>query len=108
MFIAIAVYFVLLNILVRRKSLNLKYSLLWIFAGIFMLILAIWPGILAWLTRVFGITLPVNALFAMMFFCVIIILVSLTSIVSKQAEQIKTLTQQMAILEKRLRDAEKK
>ena len=108
MFIAIAVYFVLLFALLKRKSLTLKYSLLWIFAGVLMLIFAIWPKILMWLSKTLGITLPVNALFAMMFFCVIIILVSLTSIVSKQSEQIKTLTQQMAILEKRLRDAEKK
>ena len=108
MFAAIAIYFVILFVLIKKGSLILKYSLLWMLAGVLMLVFAIWPGILTWLTSVLGIALPVNALFAMMFFCIIMILMSLTSIVSKQKEELKILTQQMAILEKELRDLKDK
>lgn len=106
MLIAIAVYFVLLVMLLKKKSLSLKYTILWLFAGLLMLVLAIWPGILGWLAGVVGIELPVNALFAIMFFCVIIILVSMTSIVSKLNRNVTELVQQQAILEKRVRELE--
>lgn len=106
MLIAIAIYFALLVMLLKKKSLSLKYTILWLFAGLLMLILAIWPGILGWFAAVVGIELPVNALFAIMFFCMIIILVSMTSIVSKLNAKVTELAQQQAILEKRVRELE--
>ena len=108
MFVAIVIYYVIIVALIKKKSLSLKYSIMWLAAGIVMLAMAMFPGILAWITEVLGITLPVNALFALMFFCVIIILVALTSIVSKQNEKIKTLVQNQAMLEHRIRELEKK
>ena len=100
MIIAIAVYFFLLILLLKKKRLLLKYSLLWLFAGLIMLTLAIYPGIINRLSNVLGIYSPVNALFAIILFCVIILLVSLTSIVSAQNEKIKRLIQREAHLEK--------
>lgn len=50
---------------------------------------------------------PTNALFAFMFFCVIIILMSITAIVSKLNEKNKRLIQSVALLEKRVRELER-
>ena len=108
MFIAIAVYFVLLIMLIKKKSLSLKYSIMWLGAGLIMLIMAIWPGILGAFAGAVGIVTPVNALFALMLFIIIIILVAITSIVTKLNEKVKTLTQNQALLEKRIRELEKK
>lgn len=47
-----------------------------------------------------------NALFAMLMFCGIIIMISLTSIASKMNNRIKSMAQYMAQLEKRLHDLE--
>ena len=104
MLIAIAVYFFLLILLLKKKRLLLKYSLLWLFAGFVMLVLAIFPSIISWISSVLGIYSPVNALFAIVLFCVIILLVSLTAIVSAQNEKIKRLIQREAILEAELAD----
>lgn len=104
--LAVLVYFILLFYLLQKKSLNLKYTLLWIFSGILMLILALFPGILDWFSTIVGISDPTNALFAVVLFCLIIILVSLTSIVSRQNEQIKRITQTIALLDKRIRESE--
>ena len=41
MILAVAVYFVLLFLLLKKRSLHLKYTLLWIFSGILMLVLAV-------------------------------------------------------------------
>ena len=102
MLIAIAVYFFLLILLLKKKRLLLKYSLLWLFAGFVMLILAVFPSVLEWISQVLGIYSPVNALFSILLFCMIILLVSLTSIVSSQNEKIKRLIQKEAILEEEL------
>lgn len=107
MLIAIALYFLIVFRLLKRKSLNLKYTLLWLLSGVIMLVLAVFPQILNWLAALVGIYDPTNALFAFMFFCVIIILMSLTAIVSKLNEKSKRVIQTLALMEKRVRDIEK-
>lgn len=106
MLIAIVIYYALLLHLLKKKSLNLKYTLLWIFSGFLMLMLAVFPQFLNWFTNLVGIYEPTNALFAIIFFCVIIILMSLTSIVSKMNEKIKRIIQTIALVEKRIRELE--
>ena len=108
MLLAILIYFAILAVLVRKNSLRLKYSLLWFLAGLVMLILAVWPQLLYGFSKLVGISMPVNALYAFMFFFVIIILVALTSIASALNDKVKTLCQQQAILEERIRELEKR
>lgn len=107
MLAGVCVYFILLWMLLKRRSLNLKYTLLWIFSGCVMLFLGLFPWALTWISELLGIYAPTNALFALMFFCVIIILVSLTSIVSKLNQKCTKLAQTIAILEKQIRELEK-
>lgn len=71
-----------------------------------MLLLSLFPQILHAFAQIVGIYDATNALFATVLFCGIIIMVSLTSIVSKLNERIKQLAQYVALLEKRLRDVE--
>ena len=104
--IAIGIYFIILVVLLKQKKLALRYTLLWLFSGVLMLLVCIFPQILGGITRLLGIKLLSNALFAILFFCMIMILVSLTAIISKQGEAIKQLVQHAALLEKRLRDIE--
>ena len=104
--IAILFYFFLLFVLLRQKRLTLKYTLLWLFSGVLMLLLSIFPQLLNGITRMLGIQLQSNALFAILIFCIIIILMALTSIISKQNESIKQLVQYTALLEKRIREIE--
>jgi len=107
MLIAVGLYFLIVFRLLKRKSLNLKYTLLWLLSGVIMLVLAVFPQILGLMAALVGIYAPTNALFALMFFCVIIILMSLTAIVSKLNEKSKQVVQALALLEKRVRDLEK-
>ena len=102
--LAVILYFFLLFVLLKKNRLILKYSLLWVFSGVLMLVLALFPGLLTELARLVGVYDPVNALFAVITFCSILVMVSLTSIVSNQNEKIKRLVQQIAILEKEEHD----
>ena len=102
MLIAIIIYFACLLHFLRKRRLNLKYTLLWIISGALMLLLALFPQLLTALASLVGVYEPTNALFAVLCFCIIMILMSLTAIVSKQSEHIKRLTQSIALLEDRM------
>lgn len=106
--LAIALYFVILIVLLRKKQLTLRYTLLWLFSGLVMLVLTLFPHLLGGISSMLGFQVQTNALFAILFFFTLLILMSLTSIISRQNEYIKRLVQQTALLEKRLRDLEAK
>lgn len=105
--LAVIAYFILILWLLKRREISLKYTLLWLFAGLCMGILVIWPESLMIIIRIIGIENSMNGLFILAIAFVIIILMSITSIVSKQNEKIRSLTQTIAILEKQLREQEK-
>lgn len=102
----VIVYFGVILVALRKKSLTLKYSLLWMFSALLLLIIVIFPHIINGVTKLLGIASPVNAVFTIVLFLVLMILISLSVIASKQHAQIKKLIQSVALLEKRLRDGE--
>lgn len=104
--IAIMCYFVIILFFLKQKALNLKYTLLWIVAGVVMAALVAVPELLFPVIEIFGIQDYMNGLFIFIIGFVIVILLSLTSIVSRQNRKIRTLTQEMSILDKRVRELE--
>ncbi len=100
-------YFALILFFLKKKSLLLKYTLLWIFAGIVLSIMIVFPGLLRWIKGLLGIEDNMNSLFVLIIGFVVIILMALTSIVSRQADKIRVLIQTNAILEKRVRELER-
>lgn len=106
--IGLMIYFGGIIYLLKKKTISLKYTLMWIFAGIIMGINIVFPKLLYLGSKLLGIEVASNAIFAIVLFFVLLILLSITGIVSKMNEKNKTLTQSMAILEKRVRELEKK
>ena len=104
--IAVIVYFVLILYWLKIKALNLKYTLLWLLSGVAMGILVIFPEVLLSISKLVGIQTPMYALLVFAITFVIAILMSITSIVSRQNRKIRTLIQENALLEKRIRDLE--
>lgn len=105
---ALVIYFTLILVFLKRRDISLKYTLLWLFAGVFMGILVIWPETLAKIIAIVGIESNMNGLFILAIAFVIVILMSITSIVSKQSDKIRSLTQTIAMMEKRIRELEDK
>lgn len=106
--VAVVCYFITILYFLKQKALNLKYTLLWLVAGFVMGILIAIPELLQTIIHIFGIQDNMNGLFIFMIGFIILILLSLTSIASRQNRKIRTLTQELAILDKRVRDLEKK
>lgn len=105
-FAAIVIYFIILSYLLKHKSLNLKYTLLWIFAGVVMMIIATFPDLFITLIKSIGIKDTNIGILAIILFLVLVLLMSLTSIVSKLNEKNKILVQKVALIEKRVRELE--
>lgn len=106
--IAVIVYFIFILFYLKNKALELKYTLLWIFAGIIMLLMVIFPQILLSLKDLFGFEDNMNTLYVICLGFIIMLLMMLTSIVSRQANKVKILIQEIAILEKEIRDLQEK
>ena len=106
--IGMLIYFAIIFKMLKDKSLTLKYTLVWIFSGVVMGIFVIFPELLASIIVIVGIQSNMNGLFLFGIAFIMMILMSLTAIVSRQNKKIRTLIQDNAILEKRIRDLEKK
>ncbi|MCM1257574.1 MAG: DUF2304 domain-containing protein [Roseburia sp.] len=99
--------------MVRKELLDIRFALSWLSVGIIVLILDIFPSTMNWLVHLLGIELPVNMMFFFGFCFTLFLVFGLTTKVSRQAEQLKRLTQEVALLEKTLaeeknNEAEKK
>ena len=105
---AILLYFLCIFHLLKKKRLELRYTLLWIFGGIVMLFVVSFPNFITFLLKYTGIVEEVNAVFAAVIFILIMILISITSIVSKLNSDLRMLIQKCALYEKRIRELEEK
>jgi len=105
--IGILIFFAVVFYLLKKKVLMTKYTLMWIFSGLVMAIVVIFPGLLKKFSMLVGISTPSNALFAALIFIILLILISLTSIISGLSATNIKLVQSVALLEKRIRELEK-
>lgn len=106
--IGILIYFYIIVRMLKKKRLILKYALLWLFLGVIMLILVLFPQTLRMISTLLGIEDSMNGLFTCAIGLMLMILMVLTAIVSKQSDRIKNLVQDNALLEMRLRELSKK
>ena len=77
---------------VRKQKLGLRYALLWILLSVTMI------------SRFCGIQTPVNMLFFIGICFLLVIIFSLSTALSRNSEKLKRLTQEMGLLEERLRN----
>lgn len=104
--IAVLCYFILILHYLKNKMLELKYTLIWLATGFVMGILIIFPELLTVFIKILGIESNMNGLFILCFAFVIMIMMTLTSIVSRQNMKIRILIQELSTLEKRVRELE--
>ncbi|MEY8390592.1 DUF2304 domain-containing protein [Lachnospiraceae bacterium] len=91
---------------VKRKKLDLKYTLSWFALIIALIILTCFPKLLIIIADFLGITTPINMIFFCGFCFSLVIIYTLTAAISKMADNIRSLTQKIALLEKGEKDHE--
>ncbi len=101
-------FLIMILVMIKKNKLSVKFSIMWIFAALIMILFACFPY-LVYLIRYFtGFEVVSNLVFTMVIGFILLIILGLTSVASVFSEQIKRLSQANAILEKRVRDLEEK
>lgn len=90
--------------LVSKRRLTLRYSLLWLALSVAMLFICLFSRQVGELASLMGFQVFSNFVFVVGLCFLLIISLALSSIVSKQAGAIKTLTQRLALAEKSLEE----
>ncbi len=104
--IGIILFFLVVICLLKKNRLALRYTLLWLAIAFIMLLFVIFPQLLDWLRGLLGFESGMNTLYVLAIGFAIVLLMMLTSIVSRQNDRIKDLVQDNAMLEKRIRELE--
>lgn len=91
---------------IRKNTLSQDESILWMIGAIVILILGIWPNIVVWLAKLVGIEYPPSLLFLITSVFMVLFLFRNSQQISVLKEKNKELIQNLALLEKRVRDLE--
>jgi hypothetical protein len=91
--------------LVRRRKLREEYSWLWLSLGLAMFVLALWPGLLDFITGLIGAVLSTSTLFFFALVFLILINVQYSVEISSLRTQVKNLAEQMALLQNTIEES---
>lgn len=92
--------------MVRKRVLELKYVLVWMFADIVLVALILFPSLIKGITRLLGIQSTMNMIFFLGFLLSLCIIFTLTVAISKVTAEVRRMSQTIAVLDKRLLEAE--
>ena len=98
----LSTYYILKKI--RQSKLQIEYAIFWIvFAGV-LVIISVFPWLVTLFTRLLGMQLPVNFVFMVFIFILLVKLFMMTIELSALENKVKDLTQELALEEKERRD----
>jgi hypothetical protein len=91
--------------LIRRGRLKERYSLLWLLAGLVLLLLSSSRNALEYVSRMVGIFYPPSLLFLIAFLFLLLITMHFSVVISGLTEKSKKLAQELALLRQELQAA---
>ena len=98
----LSTYYILKKI--RQSKLQIEYAIFWIvFAGV-LVIISLFPWLVTLFTRLLGMQLPVNFVFMVFIFILLLKLFMMTIELSTLENKVKDLTQELALEEKERED----
>lgn len=83
--------------LIRRHKLQERYTAVWLLVGLGLIICGVFPPVLAFAADVLGVRDTNVALFALLIGGLVLVVLHLTVVISRQSEQITRLAQELAI-----------
>ena len=91
--IGVILYFALLLHMLKKESIILKYALIWLVCGGLFVLFLIFPEVVFSASRLIGVSNPVNAVFLLFAGFALMMLLSFSSIISKNNGMVRKLTQ---------------
>ncbi|WP_103663276.1 DUF2304 domain-containing protein [Microbacterium sp. CJ77] len=95
--LALLVLVIIVSLLLRRQ-LREKYATLWIVIGLVILVLALFPGLLLWLSGTLGVEVPSNLIFALSLVLLIGVALHLSWELSQAEDEVRRVAEDVAIL----------
>lgn len=89
---------VILTVIVNKKNISIKYAIFWYLCLLLLTLFTIFPSLLTWVTKLFGMQVASNFIFAILIGTLFIVTIFLTMVVSEQNEKIRALIQEVSIL----------
>jgi hypothetical protein len=102
-FASLLIFIVVVN-LIRRRKLKTEYSLIWLTVSLTFIVFSFWRSGIDKLAELFGIAYAPSVLFIILLIGVILILIEFSIIISRQAERIKVLIQELALLKHQIEE----
>ena len=94
--------------LIAKGKLREEYSFVWIACTVLLLLFSVWRNGLDLIAKMLGVYYAPALVFMTAIFAIIVFLVHLSVVNSKQHDQIKILTQELAMLKKKIEEQENK
>jgi len=88
--------------LIRRRALRVEYAIVWTIGTVALLVLSIWRELLDTVARFVGVFYAPAVLLLVAIFFGVLALLHQTVLISRQADQIKTLAQEMSLVNQKL------
>lgn len=95
-----------LTSMVKKNKIEMKYALIWYLLVAVILVFDLFPNLLGSFADFMGVDLAVNMLFFLGFCFALVIIFVLTVWVSKLSVKVKRLTQELALLDRKLEETE--
>jgi hypothetical protein len=87
--------------LIVKGKLREEFSIIWIITGLVLNVFSFWRGGLDLIAKFLGVFYAPSLLFMFLFFAIIVYLVHLSVIITRQQDKIKTLAQEIALLKEK-------
>jgi len=100
---SLIIFFVVIN-LIRHRKLKTEYSLIWLTVSVTFIVFSFWRNGIDKLAQLFGIAYAPSVLFIILLIGIILLLIEFSIIISKQAERIKVMVQELALLKQELEE----
>ena len=85
--------------LIKKRSLEIKYALVWMILDIGLFLIVVIPGFIDWIAEVLGIYDVTNMVFFVGIAFALIIIFTLTMSLSRNSDRVRKLTQAIALNE---------
>ena len=108
LFIASVCFLIIVLRFIRRQHLSVSHSLLWLVLGIAGIAAALIPSWVFALSGLLGFELPVNLIFFVCIFFLIVAVLSISMVASSQADMIRGLVQDVSLLTQRVEMLERR
>lgn len=94
---ALVVLGIIFRLLIRRQ-LREKYAIMWLLIGIAMLVLAVFPNLLFWLSDMLNVEVPSNLIFALALVLLVGVTLHLSWELSQSEDEVRRIAEEVAIL----------